>query len=488
MRLRILANLGFLLQSCGLILLIPLLVGVYYNEIGGTIAVALGCISFLVAGFLLNTLCEKRELDYKSSCVLILLAFLMMSALGAIPYAYLDPFQSATTEDRLVNSFFESVSGFTTTGFSFIPEAAVLPKCFALYRSMTELMGGVGVVFILLVFFQSEHALNHLGSALGIDNVGLNLRKAFGMVLLVYGVYVLAFTVPVFLLGFPDVISAVTLVIDTMTGGFSPSAATFEARVGLPLRIVLLFLMLLGSLNFKFNYYFIRGKLRSAVNEEARLYLVIIIMGSVLITLFSGLNLFDSVFHVVSMSSATGFDYVGIWGLSEPAKAVFLGLILVGGCAASMAGGIKVVNVLWSTRGIRETITEVLSGEKVISSHKKPDPKTMLKWNMATSSILLYLATLIALSLVFSTSGVPFWDSLWEVGSALSTNGFTTGATNIALPVFYKLLLVAAMIIGRVEFIVILASIYVGKPIVAEALKSVRSRMSGFTKDIVKGE
>ncbi len=487
MRLRILANLGFLLQSCGLLLIIPFLVGLYYNERGGMIAVSLGCIGFLVAGFLLNALCEKRELDYKSSCLLILLAFIVMSLIGAIPYIYLDPFQSIGPVERLTNSVFESVSGFTTTGFTLIPEEAVLPQSFALFRSMTEFIGGVGVVFILLAFFQSEHALNNLGSALGIESLEVNVRRSFAMVLAVYGIYVLAFTVPIFFLGFPDVVKAVTLAIDTLTGGFSPSRAVFEATIGLPLRIVLLFLMLLGSLNFKFNYHLLKGNIRKAMNDEARLYIVIIVAGSLLVALISGLNLFDSVFHVISMASATGFDYVGIPTLFDPAKSVLIVVMLVGGCAASMAGGMKVVNVLWSSLGIRENVRDVLTKDGVISQRPKADPKRVQQWNMAISSVILFLVSLLVLSLVFSMSGVPFGDSLFEVGSALTTNGISMGATSLSLPTFYKFVLMAAMIIGKVQITIVLVSIYLGKPIVAEVVRAASSRLRVYVKGIMIG-
>lgn len=487
MRFRILANLGFLLQSCGLLLIFPLLVGLYYNERSGTIAVSLGCIGFLVAGFMLNALCERRELDYKSSSVLILLSFVVMALLGSLPYIYLDPFQSPTVVDRVTNSLFESVSGFTTTGFSLIPEGTFLQRSFALFRSMTEFIGGVGVVFILLAFFQSENALNSLRSALGIEVLEVNVRKSFGMVVLVYGIYVLAFSVPVFFLGFADPVSAVTLVIDTLTGGFSPPNSAFSTVIGIPLRIVLLFLMLLGSLNFKFNHYFLRGRIRKAVNDEARLYLIIIIVGSVLVAIFSGLNLFDSVFHVMSMSSSTGFDYVGIANLNDTAKTLFLLLMMIGGCTTSMAGGIKVLNIIWSGRDIQDSVAAALSKEGVIAQYQRANPDTLLQWNLATGAVLLFGATLLVLSLVFSMSGLSFWNSLFEVGSALTTNGYTTGATNLALPIFYKFVLMTAMIIGRVEIMIVLVSVYVGKPILVNALKGVASRLRGFVKVLIIG-
>ncbi|MDP2900501.1 MAG: potassium transporter TrkG, partial [Candidatus Bathyarchaeota archaeon] len=123
----------------------------------------------------------------------------------------------------------------------------------------------------------------------------------------------------------------------------------------------------------------------------------------------------------------------------------------------------------------------------VISQRPKADGKKALKWNMAISSVLLFLVTLLVLSLVFSTSGVSFGDSLFEVGSALTTNGISMGATSLSLPTFYKFVLMAAMIIGKVEITIVLVSIYLCKPIVAEAARAASSRLRVFVKGIMIG-
>jgi Trk-type K+ transport system membrane component len=97
--------------------------------------------------------------------------------------------------------------------------------------------------------------------------------------------------------------------------------------------------------------------------------------------------------------------------------------------------------------------------------------------------VLIFLAALFVLSLIFSTSGIPLWNSIFEVGSALTTNGFTMGATNISLPIFYKFVLMVAMIIGRVEIMIVLTSIYVGKSILTEVINAVAPRLSRFIKE-----
>jgi trk system potassium uptake protein TrkH len=100
------------------------------------------------------------------------LAFLAISIVGAIPFIYLDPFNSASPVDKFTNSIFESVSGFTTTGFRLVPENAVLPQSLLLYRSIIELAGGIGIVFLLLVFFLRGESLNTCGTPSGLRASG----------------------------------------------------------------------------------------------------------------------------------------------------------------------------------------------------------------------------------------------------------------------------------------------------------------------------
>ena len=317
----ILANLGFLLQIAGLLTVLPILVGLYLNETQTLASLFLTCICFLACGFLLNALCERKDLDFKSSCVLILLAFLLMPLIGAIPYFYNDSFNSPNLADRFTNAYFESVSGFTTTGFSFMLNSDALPKSFLIYRSMTELMGGVGIVFLLLAFFHSRKSLNGLGNALGIERIGGNLKGIFFSVFLIYGVYIVVFTIVFYLLGSQDIIKTGSFVIDTITGGYQPSLEPYSS---IPMRICIILLMFVGSVNFSLNLRLFTLKLKKALSKEILLYLLVIIFGTVLILFLTRRGALTSLFHVVSMSSSTGYDYIGIPAIDETTKSIFI--------------------------------------------------------------------------------------------------------------------------------------------------------------------
>ena len=174
---RLLANLGFLLQISGLLTIFPIGLALFYNETQAAISLFLACVTFLGSGFLSNALCERKDLDFKGSNFLFLATFIVLPLIGALPYFYLDLspaiglFGSSSILDTFTNGLFESVSGFTTTGFSFISAPEALPSSIRVYRSLTELMGGVGIVFLLLAFFESKKSLNNLSNSTGIINI-----------------------------------------------------------------------------------------------------------------------------------------------------------------------------------------------------------------------------------------------------------------------------------------------------------------------------
>jgi len=455
----ILANLGFLLQIAGLLTILPILVGLCINETATLASLFLACVSFLVCGFLMNALCERKDLDFKSSCVLILLAFLVMPLLGAIPYVYDDPFNSSNLIDRFTNAYFESISGFTTTGFSFISNSDALPKSFLIYRSMTELMGGVGLVFILLTFFHSRESLNSLGNALGIESTRDNIKRIFFSVMLIYSSYIIVFTAIFYIFGFQDIIKTGSFVIDTITGGFQPSLDRFQQYLSVPMRISILILMFLGSVNFTFNYRLFTFTGKKALSKEVLLYLLVIMIGTVFIFFLSGKEALDSLFHVVSMSSSTGYDYINIPALNDTVKSIFILLMVLGGCAFSMAGGIRMSKVISFLESIKPSIEGILTKEKVIQEESEDPRADNLEYLSALVAILLFVATLFIFSIIFSTIGISSTDALFEIGSALTTNGISMGATTVFMPIVYKWLLIIAMIVGRIEILPILIAL-----------------------------
>jgi trk system potassium uptake protein TrkH len=448
-----------LLQIAGVLTVLPIAIGLYFDETQHVISLFLACVGFLACGFLMNALCERKDLDFKSASVLIVLSFVALPLIGAIPYFYSDPFNSPNLADRFTNGYFESISGFTTTGFSFIQNSEVLPRSMLVYRSLTELMGGVGIVFLLLAFFQSRQSLNHLGNTMGVDNVNGNLKKTFFSVLAIYSAIIFIFTAVFYLIGFQDIIKTGSFMIDTITGGFQPSPQQFQQYFALAPKILLTLLMFLGSVNFVFNYRLFTLKLRKLLSSEVVLYLGILGLSTLLVFLFGGIHPIDSLFHVVSMSSSTGFDYINIPAQNSTVLSIFIVLMIVGGCTFSMAGGIRVSKLIAFGKSVGRSIKEIFAREKVIDEPIMKAEANTLENSTATVSIVLLIFTLVIFAVIFTTIGVSFTDALFEVGSALTTNGISMGATTATMPIGYKWLMIAAMTIGRVEILSVLMAL-----------------------------
>jgi trk system potassium uptake protein TrkH len=450
---RILANLGFLLQTAGLLTIIPIAAGFIFNETQQLIPLFITAMTFLGGGFLLNALCERKDLNVKSSSTLLFSAFLILPLIGAIPYLYLDPFSSTNTLDRFTNSYFESASGFTTTGFSFIANPDALPRSILVYRSLTEIMGGVGVVFLILAFFQSKRALPKLGGVLGIENLNKNLKRMFFLVLAIYGIYIIFFTAVFYLLGYTNLVVTGTFVIDILTGGFALNPLQFQQYLAVVPQILIIVLMFLGSVNFSFNYHLLTGKVKKVFSPEIGLFIAIIAAASIALVFVAGVGFFDSLFHVVSMASTQGIYYLNISALNPNAVSLLITLMAIGGCAFSMAGGIKISRLLTLGTAFGQLVKMTFAK----SPRKKKTAKEELTEAFpAVTSILLFTAVLVVFTLLFSTIGVSFEQALFEVGSALSTTGATMGAVTVAMPLAYKWLIIAAMTIGKVEILTIL--------------------------------
>jgi trk system potassium uptake protein TrkH len=469
---KVVSNLGFLLQITGLFLILPIAIGLQATppETGAVASITATCFLSFGAGFVLNSLCERKELDEKTSLWIMIIVFTILPLVLMIPYVWNNVFASGNPIDLFTNAYFETVSGFTTTGFTLIANAETLPMSLLFYRSLVEFIGGVGFVYLLAAFLYPSRSLDAFAEAFGVDKLSKNLKKVFLSIMLIYTFFVVIFTVIFYFLyqpnGSPDIIIASTAAIDVLTGGYQPN---ITAGIGI-FQISIIVLMLLGSLNFSFHYNLFRMKLRSVLTPEIKLYLEIIAGATLLMAILAWINPFDSLFHVVSMLSSTGIDYINMASTSVAAKIMFILIGLVGGCAFSMAGGIRIQRIRVLIDALRK---------------KSPDREEL---KAVLIFIVSFFIVLFILSLLFSTIGISLLDSVFEVGSALTTNGISMGITTVAMPLGYKWLLILAMILGRIEIVAVL-KILEGTKIfdtvkrLVERLPKRKRRKTSFTVD-----
>lgn len=464
----VLANLGFVLQLGGIFTIIPIIIAFIYNEINALVSLLLTGFSFFAIGFIMNMFSIREDLDFRSSCTLLTATFFLLSFVGSIPYFYLNIFNDDNLFLRLTNNYFESVSGYTTTGLTLIENPDLIPRSIIFYRSMTHLIGGLGIVFILLTFFYKGTAVRALSRLTNLARVTNEFKKSFIRVLEIYSIYIIIFTILFLILGAGDIVNASGFVFGTlMTGGFSP---TEMVNISIfPFNIVFIILMIFGATSFFVHYRIIRGQLKRAITQEFLIFIILILFVSIFLTIFYKIDPMTSLFNVASASTTSGFYTINMTKMEESLKVVFVILMLIGGMGFSTAGGLKIFRLIMYIKSIPWAI------RKFITKHYSKiyfDNRKFVFGDIVFALIyLLFTITLILISaFIFNIHGFGFVDSLFETTSAFATVGLSVGITSLKLMPLLKWLLIILMVFGRIEIIPFFVAL--------SSLKSRRKRLS----------
>ncbi len=436
---KIIANMGFILQVSGLLLILPIAIGLQNGELQSVAGIIVTCFIAFGGGFGFNSFAQHKELDEQTSLWLMLLTFTVIPLILMIPYIWSNVFNSTNPIDLFSNAYFETISGFTTTGFSMISNPQTLPLSLLFYRSLVEFIGGVGFIYILIAFMCPQEDIDKYLNILGIERITDDYRKMLLSIMIIYTTIVVLFTAIFYYAYSSNLIFASCAAMDILTGGYQPN---ITAGIGI-FQASIILLMLLGGINFRFLHNLFHLKIKELMTPEIKLYLIIIGISTVIISLLAWINPFDALFHAVSMLSSTGIQYVNVSSAFPPAAIYFFILILIGGCSFSQAGGIKISRVKQIIDAVR----------------KNDDAPTKAELRSIIIYLITFIAILIILSIAFTASGTNIFNSIFEIGSALATNGVSSGATTIGLPAIFKWILILAMFIGRIEILTIYRAI-----------------------------
>jgi trk system potassium uptake protein TrkH len=474
----ILANLGFLLQFAGILFIAPAILGMILGETTSSSGMFLAITIMFLTGFILNAYGEKTPLNLKQASLLMVSSFVLLSLFGSIPYMYVNPFSSDLSPLSLfVNSFFESASGLTTTGLSFITHPENLPQSFDFYRAFTQWVGGLSFIYLVITFFYPERKLIHMKGMIG--GGILKLKQLLLTIGVIFTFYTAVLILLLYLLGNSNIIYSVSLIFSSVTGGgFIPNSTALSVD-NPPQLLVLMSGMIISALPFAFHYALLSKEMKTTkFRPEVFLYFGIILVSIPIFYVLLGSsndgvgqsNWLTSAFHVVSASTNTGFQYIDVSLLSIDGKILLIILMLIGGTAFSTAGGIKVGRILQIFQKLTKrkvpldnairSISSVSSryNESYISYGKKTDElraKKAYRESLVVVALFLFLSFVTALVL-FYLEEKSFVDSLFESVSALTTTGITAGITTIDMNIVSKIFLIVNMILGRFEIIAVL--------------------------------
>ncbi len=442
----------------------------YYGDNDVTVLLGCGLGTSLVGTIIfLLTRDHEKDLRKREGYIVVSIGWLVMSLFGAIPFVVHGSIPSYT------DAFFETMSGFTTTGASILNDIESMPHGLLFWRSMTQWLGGMGMIVLSIAILP---ILGIGGMQLFVaevpgptkDKIHPRVRETAKRL---WGIYLL-FTIVetgLLLLGGMNLFDAINHSFTTMaTGGFSTKQASIAAYDSPFIHYVMILFMFIAGTNFTLHYHLLHRNFKSAFeNDEFRFYLkiigvvVLIVIAGLLLEEYAGFEktFRDALFQVVSIVTTTGYvtaDYE-LWGTFF--QVLFFLLLFTGGCAGSTGGGIKMVRhyIL-----IKNSIIEL----KRLIHPRAVIPVRFNQGTVATDIItnvlaffLFYIFVFVAGTLIMSLIGLDFLTavgatatSIGNVGPAIAGVGPTLNFANI--PDLGKWVLSFLMLMGRLELFTVL--------------------------------
>jgi trk system potassium uptake protein TrkH len=353
------------------------------------------------------------------------------------------------------DSVFESASGYTTTGFSVISNLSTTPKSIIVYRSLTQFIGGLGIVLVLLAFFYPETKLQEFSRGMGFTK-NHKIKRTFFMILLIYMVFFVAMMIIGLLSGYRDVINLFSFIFSALsTGGFSPIVDITNVATQSPLGLILIVSMVLGASNFLILAGLFKLRFKEFLKSEVTVFLFMAFISISIVTIFFSYSLFDSTFHVISAMSTTGFSYLKVYDFSGNLKLFLVFLMFVGGASFSTAGGIKIYRFLLLFKVTKKVVTDSITQRDTTVKLFGKEYTNAELIQVVTMVILMAGIILISAAIVSSYGNSPI-DSIFEVTSAIATTGLSVGIAGPSLAMELKWLFVLLMILGRIEILAFL--------------------------------
>lgn len=363
---------GKMLGVEGALLLIPAMVAFLYGEKSGLTFLMVSAILFIIY-FIFGRKKPGNKMIYgKEGLVIVGSAWILWSLFGAMPF-----FLSGSIPNYL-DAFFETVSGFTTTGSTILTNIESLPMGMSFWRSLTHWIGGMGVlVFVMmLTSLDDENSMHLMRAEVPGPEADKLVPKARSTAKILYSMYFVltAAEVIFLLLGGMNFYDALIHSFSTAgTGGFSNRNASITYYDSAYIDGVITVFMILFGVNFNL-YFLIRLKNWKAAlkNEELRAYLGII-LGSMAIITLNILSLYGNIVHafryasfqVAAIITTTGFCTANFDMWPELSKVILLGLMVIGACAGSTGGGIKVSRLLILVKSVKQEIRRMLHPKSV---------------------------------------------------------------------------------------------------------------------------
>lgn len=464
---QLLRVLGALLMIEAAFMLLPLGVSLLRGE-SDTRAFAIAAAAALAVGAPMHYCPRPRSsnLGRRDGCLLTVAAWLLFALFGMVP------FMLCATPLNAAEAFFETVSGFTTTGATVYQDIERVSHGVVFWRALTQWLGGMGIIVFTLAVFPS---LNTGGgvSMFRAESSGITLNKLGSRIAdtakVLWGVYAVLTLLLVALLwaGPMGLFESVCHAMATIsTGGFSTRNESIAAFASPYVKVVLTVFMFIGGVNFALIIMAVkRRSLKALRNDVLAAYLRFIAVYYVLFAgaIVAGGHLrgwesvtIDPLFHIVSAMTSTGLGAGDFEAWGAMALALTMVMMYVGACAGSTTGGAKIDRVLFMLKNFRSELRRNIS-----PSTLRPVGINGKAVSYGTASeimafLMIYTLMIIAGGIVLAAAGFPLVDAFFSSFSCMANSGLGAGITGVTgsfhfLPDFSKWVMSFLMLAGRLE-------------------------------------
>ncbi|MCH4156584.1 MAG: TrkH family potassium uptake protein [Muribaculaceae bacterium] len=462
--------LGWLLLIEAVFMLFPLIPCAIYHEPAAMRSMLYSILATAGTGVLFSLVKPKKQEIYRrEGYLLTALVWIVFTLFGMLPYLF------SGSLNTVADAFFETMSGFTTTGSTVMTNVESVPKGILFWRALTQWFGGMGIV----VFTIAIHPALNVSGGLQIFNAevtGITHDKLLPRISqtakglwLVYIVLSAAMTLLLWAGPMNLFDSLCQMMTAISTGGFSTKNTSIAYWNSYYTDIIIIIFMFLGGVNFSLLFSVSVGKPKSLLkNDTFRYYTAFTLtMCAICIAIVSIAGLYDNwadriikpAFICVSGITSTGFGLVDFQKWGPLGICMLFIMMYFGACGGSTAGGLKVDRMVFLFRNIKNefyrllhpnTITTVTVNSRVLTSEISAKIVVF---------IAIFTASVIIIGMILTATGVPVIDAMFSSLSALSNIGFGSGVTYssyITLPSICKWALSYGMLIGRLEIFTVI--------------------------------
>lgn len=460
------SDMGKLIILIGLISIVPLFIIAFYPEeqiyasafyIPALVSIGLGGLICLIDRIKKNSIVR----NYKT---IVLSAWLYAILAGALPFVIANKL-------GIVQSIFESVSGWTTTGLS-VMDVSKTPQIFLFHRSFMQYCGGIGFVLMMVAFVRNKNSAALYSTEGHLDQIEASLGKTAKAI---FGIYLFLFfagTVLYNIAGMPIFDSVIHAMSALSTGGFSNKVNSIGEYNSIYIEMITIALMIIGTSNFALIILFVKGKIKQAFKvSELRFMALLLAFFIPIVTLSlvfgicmsAGEAIRHSIFNVVSAMSTTGFSTVSYSNWSGLGIGVLIILMIIGGGSGSTAGGMKLSRVYIALKALFSNFKNRITGNnRVEVLHiTKPQGKEIINDKMKSESLgyigIYFIVFLIGSLLVSVTANCNLTDACFEFASSLGTVGLSLGITNPSTDIATLIIEIIGMLLGRLEIYLVFA-------------------------------